>query len=127
MSVRKLMRSFAIQAWEVEQAAALGWLKLYIQAGKDGRLDLRELWNSSLRINWQISPCPPARNQNPEANQHTPSNLVTPYHPFAHLASRCNSTVALIAKDQATDSQQPKVNSLEALPEAIRALISCVL
>jgi hypothetical protein len=65
MSVRNLMRSFEIRPWEVEQAAALGWVKLYIQPGKGGR-------GRSSRIAEIISPdrtanlpLPPYRNQIP--------------------------------------------------------------
>jgi hypothetical protein len=36
-SLRDLMRSFAIRPWELEQAAALGWLKLYVRPGKGGK------------------------------------------------------------------------------------------
>ena len=51
MSVRGLRRSFAIWPWEVEQAASLGWLKVYMfKREKEARVDLPELWNSSPRI-----------------------------------------------------------------------------
>jgi hypothetical protein len=65
MSVRDLMRSFAILPWEVEQAAALGWLKLYVEAGKRGKgrpSRVAELIPHDLLSN---PPLPPARNQIP--------------------------------------------------------------
>ena len=37
MTVRELMRSFAIRPWKIEQAATLGWVKVYIRAGKGGK------------------------------------------------------------------------------------------
>jgi hypothetical protein len=65
MSVRDLMRSFAIQPWELEQAAALGWLKLYLQPGKGGRGRSSRIAELITQDKTANLPVPPARNQIP--------------------------------------------------------------
>jgi len=65
MSVRDLGRSFAIHPWEIEQAAVLGWLKLYLQPGKGGKgrpSQVAELIPLDYLANL---PLPPYRNQIP--------------------------------------------------------------
>ena len=65
MSVRDLRRSFAIWPWEVEQAAALGWLNLYVRAGKGHRgrpSRVAELITQDRPVNVTL---PPARNEIP--------------------------------------------------------------
>jgi hypothetical protein len=65
MSVRDLKRSFAIWPWEIEQAATLGWVKVYIRAGKGrkGRPSrVVELATQDRLANFSL---PPARNQIP--------------------------------------------------------------
>jgi hypothetical protein len=62
MSVRNLRRSFAIWPWEVEQAAALGWLKLNVQGGRGRRSRIVELVAQDRLAHL---PLPPARDQIP--------------------------------------------------------------
>ena len=66
MSVRDLRRSFAICPWEVEQASVLGWLKLYVRAGKGHRgrsSRVVELITQDRPVNATL---PPTRNQIPK-------------------------------------------------------------
>ena len=65
MSVRDLRRSFAVWPWEVEQAAALGWLKVYVQSCSGGRgrpSRVVELVTQDRPANLSL---PPARDQMP--------------------------------------------------------------
>jgi hypothetical protein len=63
MAVRELMRSFAIQPWEIEQAATVGWVKVYIRAGKGGKGRPSRVVEVIPEDKIASLPLPPARNQ----------------------------------------------------------------
>ena len=63
--MRDMTRSFAIRPWEVEQAAALGWLKVYVQAFKEGRGRPSRVVELATQDRLANLPLPPVRNQIP--------------------------------------------------------------
>jgi hypothetical protein len=65
MSVRDFMRTFGMWPWEVEQAAALGWVKLYVRPSKRGKGRPSRI--AELIPQEQVAnlPLPPYRNQIP--------------------------------------------------------------
>ena len=65
MCLRNLTRSFAIWPWEVEQAAALGWLKVYVQACSGGRGRPSRVVELITQDQLANLPLPPARDQIP--------------------------------------------------------------
>jgi hypothetical protein len=65
MSVRDLRRSFAIRSWEIEQAATLGWVNVYVRAGKRDRGRPSRIVELVAQDRLANLPLPPARDQIP--------------------------------------------------------------